>query len=213
MQCWLDHLVVAARTLEDGAAFLAARLGCRLEPGGRHAAMGTHNRLLGIGRDRYLELIAADPAGEPPARRRWFDLDAPGMAARLAGGPALVGWVARCPDLAAACRASPAAHGDILALSRGDLAWRITVPADGSRPAGGVLPYLIEWQAGGGPAARLPDAGCTLAALHAGHPRPDEVAAALAALGLTQELAGLDPAPRAWLRACLRSPAGTVILE
>ena len=66
----LDHLVVAARDLETGAAWLEERLGARLSAGGRHADMGTHNRLLRLGERRYLELIAIDPAGPPPARPR-----------------------------------------------------------------------------------------------------------------------------------------------
>ena len=42
----LDHLVVAARDLASGARWLEDRLGASLAPGGVHAAMGTHNRLL-----------------------------------------------------------------------------------------------------------------------------------------------------------------------
>ena len=42
----LDHLVVAARTLEEGVAWVESRLGIAMGPGGKHAAMGTHNRLL-----------------------------------------------------------------------------------------------------------------------------------------------------------------------
>ena len=43
-----DHLVVAARTLEEGAAWVEARLGVAPVPGGKHPTMGTHNRLLRI---------------------------------------------------------------------------------------------------------------------------------------------------------------------
>ena len=44
----LDHLVVAARDLDEGTAFVQNLLGVPLEPGGKHAAMGTHNRLLNL---------------------------------------------------------------------------------------------------------------------------------------------------------------------
>lgn len=49
MSLALDHLVVAARTLEEGARWLEARTGVPTAPGGRHALMGTHNRLLSPG--------------------------------------------------------------------------------------------------------------------------------------------------------------------
>ncbi|WP_239441403.1 VOC family protein, partial [Paracoccus sp. S4493] len=38
-------MAIAARTLDEGAAWLAGR-GLTLEPGGRHPGMGTHNRLM-----------------------------------------------------------------------------------------------------------------------------------------------------------------------
>jgi len=44
----LDHLVVTARTLDEGAAWCEATLGIVPGPGGRHALMGTHSRLFSI---------------------------------------------------------------------------------------------------------------------------------------------------------------------
>ena len=84
----LDHLVVAARTLDEGSAWLFERLGVRPVEGGKHAFMGTHNRLLKIGPREYLEVIAIDPNAPPPARPRWFALDAPEMQERLEQVPA-----------------------------------------------------------------------------------------------------------------------------
>ena len=45
----LDHLVIVADSLEQGAAWCASTLGVEPGPGGRHALMGTHNRLLRLG--------------------------------------------------------------------------------------------------------------------------------------------------------------------
>ena len=42
----LDHLVVAAATLDDGIAWCERTLGHVPQAGGRHAFMGTHNRIL-----------------------------------------------------------------------------------------------------------------------------------------------------------------------
>lgn len=213
MDCRLDHLVVAARCLDEGEAWLSHRLGVALAAGGRHTAMATHNRLLGLGPDAYLELIAIDPQAVAPGRPRWFDLDSPALAGRLARGPALVGWVARCRDIAASSGRPAVALGRVLELARGDLVWRITVPDDGSRIEGGIVPYLIQWVAGAHPAARLPERGCRLAGLTAGHPRPEHPRRILATLGLAASLAAVEPSAQPWLRARLQSPLGEVILE
>ncbi|MEL6648491.1 MAG: VOC family protein, partial [Pseudomonadota bacterium] len=42
----LDHLAIAAETLEDGREAVEAALGVSLQPGGQHAHFGTHNLLL-----------------------------------------------------------------------------------------------------------------------------------------------------------------------
>jgi hypothetical protein len=156
-----DHLVVAARTLEEGAAWVEARLGAAPVAGGKHPAMGTHNRLLRIGRDSFLEVIAIDPEAPAPGRARWFDLDSPAIRERLQQGPALIHWVERSDDLEAALRNYPEPI-EILCLTRGPYRWRIGVARDGRRPAGGALPTLIQWEGGLHPAQALPESGCKL---------------------------------------------------
>jgi glyoxalase-like protein len=126
--------------------------------------MGTHNRVLSLGRRQYLEVIAIDPQAPPPARPRWFDLDQPQMRARLASGPALIHWVERTTDIEAALRTYPE-KVEVLDLSRADYRWKIGVPADGGIPCGGRCPTLIQWQGDAHPADRLPPSGCELVAL------------------------------------------------
>ena len=161
MDLELDHVVVAARTLEEGAAWVQARLGVAPVPGGKHPLMGTHNRVLALGKRRYLEVIAIDPGAPAPARARWFGLDSEAMRQRLARGPALIHWVMRTGDIEAALQgyAEPV---EILDVARGDYRWRITVPPDGRLPGGGALPTLIQWEGGLHPADRLPASGCEL---------------------------------------------------
>jgi hypothetical protein len=208
----LDHLVVAARTLDEGAAWVEARLGVAMSAGGRHEAMGTHNRLLSLGPGRFLEVIAIDPEGRTPARPRWFDLDSPAMQARLAHAPALVHWVARTDDIERAIAATTSGRCDILTLSRGNFRWRIGVPPSGTLAQDGIAPTIIQWDGGGHPSDFLPDAGCRLEALVLRHP---QAARALRAL----RLAGLDPSDPVEARdegrgpaAQIRTPGGIVAL-
>jgi hypothetical protein len=207
----IDHLVIAARTLEEGASWVESRLGATPGGGGKHALMGTHNRLLGLGGNCYLEVIAVDPQAPAPARTRWYALDAPAMRARLQRGPALIHWVANTLDIEGAVANVPVDLGEIVSVSRGDYRWRITVPRDGSLPAAGVFPTLIEWD-GPRPAASLPDSGCRLESLDLGHPRATAIYDSLRALGMAEgepvELADAEPA----IIARIRTPGGMAVL-
>lgn len=209
---FLDHLVVAARTLDEGAAWVEARLGVAMSAGGKHAAMGTHNRLLSLGPGRFLEVIAIDPEGRTPARPRWFELDVPEMQQRIARSPALIHWVVRSDDIARAIHATASGHCEILSLSRGNFRWRIGVPASGSLAQAGTAPTVIQWDGGGHPADFLPDTGCRLEALELHHPE------ALATLRALRD-AGLDPRDPVEARtdgrklaARIRTPRGIVAL-
>lgn len=202
MTARLDHLVVAARTLQDGVAWAEGRLGATLSPGGEHEVFGTHNALLSLGEDAYLEVIAVNPAAPPPARPRWFGLGTPEMRDRLEGGPALIHWIARVENL------QPAP--DVLELSRGDYRWRLTVPADGSLPMYGVSPSLISWLTPT-PAARLPGAGVRLVTLQLGTAYPDRLRARLDALNFEGDVEVYE-APQAELQAVLETPRGLITL-
>lgn len=155
-----DHLAIAARSLDEGAAWLRDRLGIAPEPGGRHPSMGTHNMLLSLGPGEYLELIAVDPDAPTPDRPRWFGLDG------FDAPPRIVGWVIRQSPL----RAPEGTR--IAEASRGDLRWRITLPDSGQMAHGGTVPMRIDWGTGAHPSDRLRDHGLRLTALHLQAPAP-----------------------------------------
>lgn len=196
MNAALDHLVVAAATLDEGVAWCTATLGVAPGPGGEHPLFGTHNRLLRLqgAEAAYLEIIAINPATcptRPAPLKRWFDLDDPALQARLSGhGPQLIHWVARVSDIDSARRAWLAQGidpGPVLAASRetpqGLLQWRITVPDDGRRGFDGVLPTLIQWGAQH-PTDTMAPGGPHLTGLTLSHPQADRLRQALGAIGL-----------------------------
>jgi len=206
-----DHLVVAATTLQAGIDYVAGITGVAPTIGGKHATMGTHNALLKLGPRAFLEVIAIDPGGTRPTRPRWFDLDSIALQGDLAERPRLIHWVARTTDIERAVGACPIALGTIHAASRGDFRWRITMADDGSRPARGIVPTLIQWDVDAHPADTLPSSDVTLAQFAASHPDPAPVRAALAKLGLADAIhVTYDRDAR--LAAMLRTPYGVVAL-
>lgn len=172
MKLALDHVVVAARDLDEGVAWCEAQLGMSPGPGGQHGFMGTHNRLFSIQSAQfphaYFEIIAIDPAVPAPDRPRWFDLDRPALQAALLAGPQLLHWVARTENIALAlaeARAAGVDCGEVLQAQRdtdrGTLRWRITVRPDGRRLMRGAMPTLIEWS-GAHPVDAMPPSGVEL---------------------------------------------------
>ncbi len=170
-----DHLAIAAEMLLPGTEQVERALAVAFAGGGKHAAMGTHNRLLGLG-DLYLEVIAVDPAADAPARPRWFDLD------RFAGPTRLTNWVARCDDLEAALAMCPPGIGRPVQFERGPYRWRMAVPDDGQLPFDGCFPALIQWQGPAHPVQVLPQTGLHLGRFDIVHPQADALRAALAPL-------------------------------
>ena len=201
-----DHIAIAATALDDGARHLEAALGVPLEPGGRHAQMGTHNRLLSLGPGEYLELITIDPDGTPPGRPRWFGLDA------FQGAPRPQGWVLRTDDLDAALDLAPEGTGTPVLFRRDTLSWRFALPDSGVQPFDGIAPPLIEWGPGvPHPSGRLPDRGVRLTALTLRHPQADALRAALALLTSDPRLS-VEPGP-AGIVARFDTPSGLRVLE
>ena len=207
----LDHLIVAAATLEQGEDYIEGKLGVRPLRGGKHATMGTHNSLLALGPRTYLEVIAIDPDGSAPTTPRWFELDRPAMQATLRASPRLLHWAARTNDIEAARNAAAIDPGPVHAHSRGEFRWRITIPDDGHLPGAGILPTRIEWSSEQHPADALPDSRLRIATLAAAHPEPGQMREALASLGLSETLqVTYNATPR--LGALVRTPRGTVAL-
>jgi hypothetical protein len=225
----LDHLVISARTLDEGSQYVADTLGVAPAGGGAHPLMRTHNRLLNLWGGVYLEVIAIDPQAEQPAsgaeaRPRLFALDAPATQKRLESGPYLSHWVARVerPKHLPRWQAQyPQRIAPVVPMTRGDFTWGLTVPDDGAFPAwqgvgDGLVPTLIQWDTPLHPSALLPETGLALKSLKASHPQEETLETHLRWLGaahllevLPQDEAASAPA----LVAEIETPAGLRILK
>lgn len=210
----LDHLVLGTADLAKGSLWLERFLGVTLSPVGTHLRMGTHNRLLSLGPDAYLELIATDPAGQAPFMPRWFGLDTHDVQERIAGRPRLLGWVARSDEIEALDTRTGGILGEVHPMERGDFRWRITTPGDGYPVEGGLVPSLIQWDVPMHPCQRLPDQACRLEWMEAAHPNPAKVDYLLGELGLAGKLKLTASPPYSGMTMCayIRTPAGVKTL-
>jgi Glyoxalase-like domain len=202
MTARLDHLTVVAPSLEVGSAYVEAALGVAPGAGRTHPGMATHNLLLALGADVYLEVIAPDPKAAPIDRPRWFGLDAirPRSKARLGA------WVASTDDIV---NASVPAIGEVETMRREAHTWQMTIRADGSPPLDGAAPLLIQRASSAHPAAALPRSGLQLRRLRIRHPAPDEVIGLLARIGIASQPAiAVTRADACSLVAEIQTPAG-----
>jgi hypothetical protein len=206
----IDHITVTAGTLQRGADFVEQSLDVDMQAGGEHPRMGTHNRLLRLGGDMFLEVIAVNPSAQPPERPRWFDLD---WVSRLAP-PALSTWVIRTRDIRATHAAASEDLGNIEPMSRGELNWLITFPEDGSVALDGVAPALIEWQADVLPASRLEDKGLSLIKLEIFHAEPVRISRLLDSIGFDGPVVvnAIAPDTIPYLAAHIQTPAGLRVM-
>lgn len=175
----VDHVILGARDLDAGIAWLEARTGVRPIPGGQHPGRGTRNALLALGGGRYLELLAPDPTQVPgPLTSALVKL----------ATPKLVGWALAATDME-----SVVAHGRSALIP-------LEGPSGGSRarPDGRLLewralgfkelegasvPFFIEWSAASlHPSTDSPQ-GCRLVSLEVRRPDSATLRALLSSLG------------------------------
>ncbi|WP_296510372.1 VOC family protein [Rhodoferax sp.] len=231
MKTQIDHLVVAAHTLEQGVQWCEATLGVTPKAGGEHSQFGTHNKLFKIATPghplAYFEIIAIQPGAKGPANpnaKRWFDLDNPELRAAVAKEPRLVHFVAGTDEMLAARIALKnigIERGPAMPASRhsrkGVLHWQITVREDGYRLFEGCLPTLIQWGKPEDaeplrlhPRNSLPRSRVSLDSIAVSHPSAAKLQAAYAAIGLEGIAITEGPAN---LSATLKTPKGMVTLQ
>jgi hypothetical protein len=173
----LDHLVWAARELDEAVEQLYERSGVRAEPGGQHPDLGTHNALARLGVRTYLEVLAPDPS-----------LRAGTLARQLAAlpAPALLMWAARTPNAAAtAARAETAGYSSTTVEGRrtgvDGKALRWTSVFVARHGAGTLIPFFIQWHGARHPAVHAAD-GMRLTSFAIETSRPESLRLILAAL-------------------------------
>ena len=168
--------------------------------------MGTHNALLSLGTDVYLEIIAIDPAQPAPDGPRPFGIDDH-------AGPRLAAFAIH-PDtgesiesVAETIKNHGTDPGPVSSMSRRkpdgeEISWRLT-----RSNSIGLVPFVIDWGDTPNPATVTPT-GCSLVSVEGSDPHVSEISDLHQALGLITTVAE-GPAS---LRVILDSPNGQVSL-
>jgi len=170
MNSRIDHIVIGAVNLISGTKILETKLRTKFSPGGEHQIMGTHNKLLKLQSDIYLEVIANNPNIDKPSRQRWFSLDETKTKEKIKHAPKTLSWVLAVDNIEKTVKTCGYNPGEILQMSRGELTWKITVPSNGGLVDNGVLPALIEWPINQHPSTNLINSKVSINKLSIFHP-------------------------------------------
>ncbi len=211
----IDHIVIAADSLAQGVDYVRKTFGVDIPRGGFHKTMGTHNHLMQLGDEVYLELIAIDPQAEAPRHPRWFGLDQALMRQSLKQRPRLITWVMNTPDIGQLVSQASLDPGCPTALSRDSLRWEIALSDDGRLLADGLLPYCIQWHSRPHPSQGMAQLGCTLQSLTIHHNRPQWTIEKLESIGASHlvVIESISDSETAYLSAKIDTPNGVITID
>jgi len=211
MNSRIDHIVIGASNLISGTKILETKLYTKFSSGGEHQIMGTHNNLLKLKSDIYLEVIANNPIVDKPSRQRWFSLDDANTKEKIKFSPKLLCWVLEVDNLEDTVKQCGYNPGEVLQLSRDDLTWKITVPSDGKLLENGVLPILIEWSDNQHPSIKLTNSKVSINKLSLFHPEPFKIKNIISNLIDSDLIRVSEGFPK--IELILTTPKGIVVID
>jgi hypothetical protein len=142
----IDHIVYACKDLDSGIREIKDMTGVEAVYGGKHLAFGTHNALINLGKEVYLEIIAPDPDNQNVKSPRWMGVD-------LIEGKGRITRVAlKSDDLqkdVETLRKIAPEYGNWGAGSRQtsggkEISWKMSYPL--AEPLVDLVPFYVEWE-------------------------------------------------------------------
>ncbi len=211
----LDHIVIAANSLEQGVEYIQDELGVIIPKGGFHSTMGTHNHLMQLGNEAYLELIAINPDAEVPGHLRWFGLDDALTRESIRHSPRLITWVMNTSDIQSVKQSASFDIGTPTELQRNNLRWEIALTDDGRLLGNGLLPYVIQWHSQPHPSNGMAEMGCQLKSLTIYHNRAEWLRSSLASIEAAHlvEVKELDDSEAVYFSVEIETPGGLKTLS
>lgn len=197
----LDHILYAVPNLQKGTEDFEKLTGVQPAYGGKHTHLGTHNALISLGEEVYLELIAPDPTQSIPFENVIFDIGKIKV-------PKIITWAVRSTninELGSRIQISKIEDGKRIKEDGTSLKWKtagITEFADNS----GIVPFVIQWISIPHPANTSPG-GCELLEFSAEHPCPNKLTKLLSELSFSFKIVKSQSVR---LKAKINSPKGVV---
>ena len=175
MNSRIDHIVIGANNLISGTSILETKLNVKFSSGGEHKIMGTHNKLLKLQSNIYLEVISNNPKADKLTRPKWFSLDEYNIIEKIKDTPRALCWVLEVENIEDTVKNCGYNPGEILQLSRDSMNWKVTVPPDGKLIDNGILPILIEWNKDLHPSKKLSNSSVSLNKISLYHQDPKKI--------------------------------------
>jgi len=203
----IDHIAYAVPDLGKASLLLAELLGCEVIIGGRHLNNGTHNALVNLGNDIYLELLAIDLDNKDIKAPKWMGVD-------LISKPRVTRWAIKSQEM----------HSDLSALNKYNselgqsfegsrkkqdgslLKWQMALPAPA--PEIEIAPFAVNWKDSIHPTASLPNE-CELLDIELTHPSPELFNTLFDDMNLDQKV---SLGPKTQIKLKISSPNGIVEL-
>ena len=189
---WLDHFVIGIDVLERGMEEVEDLTGVRLQPGGAHPNLGTHNALASLGESAYLEVLAPQP-GRP--------LSPLFGASAHCSTLTPIRWAVATDRLDtlhdqlldAGFEPQPIVVGSRQTQSGETLTWRMFMldqpPGPGEVPSPQMRPFVIEWGPGVTHPARTTPPGLRVEGFEIRSRQGDRLRALFALLDLSVPIA------------------------
>ena len=206
----VDHIILSIDSLERGIDLLERETGVRPVYGGAHPGRGTHNALLSLGGNQYIELLSRNPNDTSELGRQF--------ASRLKEHygkfkvPTPTGWAMRVTDadaerarlIAIGFKASDVRPGSRAKPDGQTLSWKTFDPwGTGDE----LLPFAIEWGAGSTHPSLASPAGCRLADFGMTARSPESVGALFRMAGYPMKV---EAGSKDGLSVTLECPRGRV---
>lgn len=170
----IDHLVYCVRDLKEAIAQFENEFGISPAIGGRHIHKGTHNAIVNLGNNSYLEILAIDHSNESVKGDRWMGID-------LLEESKMTRWALKSIDLKSDVKAIQKINPDLCEISQGQritpdgktLKWSMSLPL--SKPEVEIIPFFVDWsQSDVYPTDNLSQT-CELINVEFSHPKPKEI--------------------------------------
>lgn len=202
----IDHIVYGVENLEKGMEQLFQITGVHPVMGGKHLEYGTHNALLGLGQEIYLELIALDPENRDVANK-WMGIE-------LLNSPKVIRWAMKSEDIIMQANILSGYKPDLGIIRDGrrrrpdgsELSWKLTLPESNSEVE--ICPFLIDWGDSPHPADNL-ISECSINKINFYHPEPKLMQNLLTLLSFDT---GVIESGKERITVTLNTPNGEVVI-